>query len=59
MPDLSLIQGSGPQPPGRGPVTGGGSVGTGPWNYKMYTGGDTTRFLGMRLVDSSNGGTVA
>jgi len=30
-----------------------------PWNYKMYTGGDTTRFLGMWLVDYSRGNTVA
>jgi len=25
----------------------------GPRNYKFYTGGDATRFLGMWLVDSS------
>ena len=25
----------------------------GPRNYKIYTGGDATRFLGMWLVDSS------
>jgi len=34
-------------------------AGTGPRNSKMYTGRDTTRFLGMWLVDFSHGSTVA
>jgi len=32
---------------------------TGPRNYKMCTGSDNTRFLGMWLVDSSHGSAVA
>jgi len=42
--------GSGPQP--------GPQIGTGPRNYKMCAGGDTTRFLGMWLVHYSHGDTV-
>jgi len=37
----------------------GSRTGTGPRNYKINTAGDTTRFLGMWLVDSSHGNTVA
>ena len=44
---------SGPQTPRCG------STGTGPGNSKMYTGGDTTHFLGMWLVGFSQGNTIA
>ena len=39
--------------------TPGPRTGTGPWIYKLYAGGDTTLFVGMWLVDSSHGNTVA
>jgi len=50
-----VLYNSGPQPPG------GGLIGTGPRNYKMYTGtgGDPIRSLSMWLVDSSHGNTAA
>jgi len=35
------------------------SIETGQRNYKIYPGGDTTRFLGMWLVNSSSESTVA
>jgi len=48
-----VIYSSGPQ------TLGCGSTGTGSRNCRMYTSGDTTRFLGMWLADSSRGSTVA